>query len=777
MSVRLVRSDTLSSDAPMAFPSSHEKDVWSNLATGESSAIALPPEVMQENQQQDGMSRIVFFLYDQLDGILGAETLSKANTSKILVSKIISASLGKGRHVELSSPALMTFKLTQNTTNLTDPQCVFWDYTTSVWSMDGCRVLDYNGSHVACSCDHLTHFAVLMSVVTPASQVSPVHEKNLQVISYVGCILSIICLFAALVTFQFCVSNSCDRTVIHKHLCFCLLVAELVFVIGLQQTSVPAFCGVVAGILHYMFLAAFTWMFIEGFQVYVMLIEVFESEKSRLRWYYLLGYGIPALIVAISCIVDPFSYGTPDYCWLRSDNYFVFSFIGPVIVILLANVLFLSLGIAVVCRHRHSSLSLKEQSRMENLSSALRMSISLVFLLGLTWTFGIMFVTSNNVVMAYIFTVVNTLQGVFIFLLTCLQNEKVARFYARIWEQLQCCERTPDRKNGFYVTGAGTGQGSNSTNSSAVTSPNSLIVDEYMATSVISANCLATLQKNGGNGNTGPFSMNTCALHVAAIQNELGAGGPQNGQYTMHAAHPHQGTAPPTYHAQAVMTNSKHHPRCVSSAGFRSFAHPIPPTCDVNAYGAHNGFCLRCRSLSMLNNAAAAGGTYSPYNHTYTEIDPIYSEIDGRTPACGCGNPLNGGGGGQVPGNPVTHRVINSVSARISPAVSCPPPSYFQNPTPPAPAPSQRTAQSFGLSSPASHQHRHQISNTSQGSVNVSRQSSQSYQSENRPLISEAPSSASQGPMTATSSRAGGLMKMDSTDSNGGEPRLPVYHV
>ena len=68
-----------------------------------------------------------------------------------------------------------------------------------------------------------------------------------------------------------------------------------------------------------------------------MLIEVFEAEKSRLRWYYLVAYGAPLLVVAISCIIDPLSYGTDRYCWLRADNYFIFSFIGPVILVILVS--------------------------------------------------------------------------------------------------------------------------------------------------------------------------------------------------------------------------------------------------------------------------------------------------------------------------------------------------------------------------------------------------------------------------------------------------------
>lgn len=78
-------------------------------------------------------------------------------------------------------------------------------------------------------------------------------------------------------------------------------------------------------------------MIVTGFQLYVMLIEVFEAEKSRIRWYYIFAYGAPLIIVAVSCVIDPFSYGTDRYCWLRADNFFIFSFVGPVIAVILVS--------------------------------------------------------------------------------------------------------------------------------------------------------------------------------------------------------------------------------------------------------------------------------------------------------------------------------------------------------------------------------------------------------------------------------------------------------
>lgn len=69
-----------------------------------------------------------------------------------------------------------------------------------------------------------------------------------------------------------------------------------------------------------------------------MLVEVFEAEKPRARWYYAAAYGFPAVVVAVSAVVDPFSYGTTEVCWLRTDNYFIFAFVGPVIAVIIVSV-------------------------------------------------------------------------------------------------------------------------------------------------------------------------------------------------------------------------------------------------------------------------------------------------------------------------------------------------------------------------------------------------------------------------------------------------------
>ena len=49
----------------------------------------------------------------------------------------------------------------------------------------------------------------------------------------------------------------------------------------------------------------------------------------------------------------------------------------------------------------------------------------LVVLLGLTWAFGLLYVNEHTLAMAYIFTILNSLQGLFIFVFHCIMNDKV----------------------------------------------------------------------------------------------------------------------------------------------------------------------------------------------------------------------------------------------------------------------------------------------------------------------------------------------------------------
>ncbi|XP_052416553.1 adhesion G protein-coupled receptor L3-like isoform X10 [Carassius gibelio] len=407
---------------------------------GQGNAIHLSANTLKQHGR-NGEIRMAFVLYKHLGSYLSTENASmkfssetlNTNYSVIVNSPVITAAINKDSNkVYLSDPVIFTVRHIQQSEENFNPNCSFWSYSkrsmTGFWSTQDCRLLGTNRTHTTCSCTHLTNFAVLMAHVD-VQPAEPVHYLLLDVITWVGILLSLVCLLVCIFTFCFFRGLQSDRNTIHKNLCISLFIAETLFLTGINRVDQPIACAVFAALLHFFFLSAFTWMFLEGVQLYIMLVEVFESEHSRRRYFYLAGYGIPALIVAVSAAVDYRSYGTDTVCWLRLDTYFIWSFIGPATLIIMLNVIFL--GIALYKMFHHTTILKPDSGCLDNIKSWVIGAIALLCLLGLTWAFGLMYVNESTVIMAYLFTIFNSLQGMFIFIFHCVLQKKVRKEYGK----------------------------------------------------------------------------------------------------------------------------------------------------------------------------------------------------------------------------------------------------------------------------------------------------------------------------------------------------------
>lgn len=193
LSVIVLETKQISSERyPAGYPWSSEND-----------SIVLPQGALLDNSDGEFV-RLVFASFNRLEEILQwhpdhLDTISIRNVSKVLNSKVMCASLGKGRHIQLKEPVSLTFKHI-HIENVTNPSCVFWDYSMNTWSNEGCKVEYSNRTHTTCQCNHLTNFAILMDVQAILLPIP--HQIALQIITYVGCIISIICLVLAVITFQ-----------------------------------------------------------------------------------------------------------------------------------------------------------------------------------------------------------------------------------------------------------------------------------------------------------------------------------------------------------------------------------------------------------------------------------------------------------------------------------------------------------------------------------------------------------------------------------------------
>uniref|UniRef100_A0A3Q3L2A1 Adhesion G-protein coupled receptor D2-like n=1 Tax=Mastacembelus armatus TaxID=205130 RepID=A0A3Q3L2A1_9TELE len=176
-----------------------------------------------------------------------------------------------------------------------------------------------------------------------------------------------------------------DRTSIHKNLFITLICAQVILLCSGSAIHNKVACTLVAALLHLFFMAAFSWMLVEGLLLWSKVVAVNLSEDRHMKYYYLIGWGLPVLIVTITLASASGKYSASGYCWLSVQNGVIWGFAGPVIFIIMVKT-------TVFANHR----------------AAVKAVLVLLPILGLTWLCGVL--VPFSIVMAYIFILLNSLQ-------------------------------------------------------------------------------------------------------------------------------------------------------------------------------------------------------------------------------------------------------------------------------------------------------------------------------------------------------------------------------
>ncbi|XP_069442287.1 cadherin EGF LAG seven-pass G-type receptor 1 isoform X1 [Ovis canadensis] len=321
----------------------------------------------------------------------------------------------------LERPVLVEFALLE-TEERTKPVCVSWNHSittggTGGWSAKGCELLSRNRTHVACRCSHAASLAVLMDV----SRREHGEVLPLKIVTYAAVSLSLAALLLAFVLLALVRTLRSNLNGIHKNLIAALFSSQLVFVIGIAQTENPFLCTVIAILLHYVYMSTFAWTFVESLHVYRMLTEVRNIDAGPMRFYYVVGWGIPAIVTGLAVGLDPQGYGNPDFCWLSLRDTLIWSFAGPIGTVIVVNTVIFVLSAKVSCqRKRHYY----ERKRVVAL---LRTAFLLLLLVSATWLLGLLAVNGDALAFHYLFAVFSCLQGLAVLLLHCVFNREVRK--------------------------------------------------------------------------------------------------------------------------------------------------------------------------------------------------------------------------------------------------------------------------------------------------------------------------------------------------------------
>ncbi|KAM5171812.1 adhesion G protein-coupled receptor E3-like [Mantella aurantiaca] len=410
---------------------------------------------VQENTMQVPCSHVsgkrdgaILISYKRLDSsLLGTIGENDHTDREEINSHIISGAITNPKTASLGPPVTFYLKQIKDIPPSFILQCVFLDTEMKIWSSRGCETKKSDRvNKTLCVCNHLSTFAVLMAP-------SDIKEDfGLVLISRIGLSLSLVCLCLSLLTFILCQSIKSAHTSVLKALCVCLFFGQLLALLGLHQTGNKVLCAVIAGLLQLSFLCAFCWMSLESTLLFMTVrnlqaMNYMTSQRSLFPYACIAGFGIPLIIIIVSAAIRPDGYGTEKYCWLKQD--LVWSFIGPVCVFSTINFILLVLTF-VLLKKKLASLNTNVSTLKHTRLLAFK-ALSQLFILGCTWIIGIFQFGSGSLVMSYIFTICNSLQGLYIFCVHCLLNHQVREEYRRGFRRFQSKKSDSEAASGSMV--------------------------------------------------------------------------------------------------------------------------------------------------------------------------------------------------------------------------------------------------------------------------------------------------------------------------------------
>ncbi|KAM9358376.1 adhesion G protein-coupled receptor D2 [Symphorus nematophorus] len=362
-----------------------------------------------------------------------------------LASAVISATIRDASKAQ-SIPVAIEYTLSSSHvveySQRVTPVCAFWNFSlmhnhTNSWSSDGCRVTFAGSGVTSCLCNHTTNFAVLMNYLE--LKWSPEEELILTKLTFIGCGASLCALVVTLMLFTVLDIPKSDRTSIHKNLFISLICAQVILLCSGSAIHNKVACTLVAALLHLFFMAAFSWMLVEGLLLWSKVVAVNLSEDRHMKYYYLIGWGLPVLIVTITLASASGKYSADGYCWLSVQNGIIWGFAGPVIFIIMVNIMVLTRVVVITistAKRRSIMLAMgtsPAEQAYEQMRAAVKAVLVLLPILGLTWLCGVL--VPFSIVMAYIFILLNSLQGLFIFLIYGVYNTEVRSTVNRIKER------------------------------------------------------------------------------------------------------------------------------------------------------------------------------------------------------------------------------------------------------------------------------------------------------------------------------------------------------
>ncbi len=232
-----------------------------------------------------------------------------------------------------------------------------------------------------------------------------------------------------------------------------LLLAFMSWIIGsyLKEDFIP--CKICAIIRYFAFLSAFAWMTniaVDTWRLFRPNAQLLnpDSATTPLLLYHIFGWVMPVGLTTVVVILDYANipeqfrpqFGQP-FCWIVGKSLLYYFFV-PTGLLLLSNFLLFILTSQAL------RISFKQSAAVaQHDTNNFIVYIKLFLLMGITWSLGFAVAFTESIVIEYIFAILNSLEGFFIFIAFACTN-RTRKHMANRYHQTILTRSSPKQKTG-----------------------------------------------------------------------------------------------------------------------------------------------------------------------------------------------------------------------------------------------------------------------------------------------------------------------------------------
>nr|XP_015803136.2 adhesion G-protein coupled receptor G2 [Nothobranchius furzeri] len=292
------------------------------------------------------------------------------------------------------------------------------------WTNAGCETIkDANGG-IICQCTHLTFFAILLTPINET--ISSTDLKYLTTISQAGCGLSMFFLGVGLfMHFLIRRTKASQTTVILIHLMLAMFLLNFTFLINNSIAKMKNLvgCQVMAAIMHFSMLATFSWF---AGQAFHLCLQLYTGGQIAIKRYILkisaINWALPAVIAIIIACLGKYGLETiyaddpannVDMCWITDVYVHYIVNIGYYSLVFLFTFTTVIITVSWLFGLKKSKVAGEKGGTS---GKSVLTIMGLCCQLGVTWGFAFFAYGALRIPATYIFTILNSFQGFFLFI-------------------------------------------------------------------------------------------------------------------------------------------------------------------------------------------------------------------------------------------------------------------------------------------------------------------------------------------------------------------------